>query len=388
MENRTHYLSRIVFIGRSYQEYMKMFDLKEEELRGIKILDCPSGACSFAARAADLGFDVTASDVAYYFSSEELEEKGRADLAHVKATMEETKGNYVWDFFQSVDDLISTREKALSDTVRNMKEKESQYVAAELPHLPFEDNVFDLTLSAHFLFMYADKLDYSFHLETIKELMRVTSREIRIFPLVDQTGKKYPELVRLKDAIRSLGWEAEERPVPYEFQKGACSLLKLKKISDSGRVGCVILSSDQKHEVQVIYEQLIKAWNSRSASGMADLFAEEGELIGFDGSLISGKKAIFEHLSPIFEAHPTPPFIYKVKRCQEVGTSILLRAIVGMVPPGKDELDPALNAHQTLLGKKEDNEWKIVLFQNTPAQFHGRPDLREEMTEELKSLRN
>jgi hypothetical protein len=230
MENKSDYLSRIVFIGRSYREYMKMFDLKEEELKGIKILDCPSGACSFTARATHLGLDVTASDMAYYFSTDELEKKGRADLSHVKATMEETKKNYIWDFFHSVDDLMSTRVKALSDTADHMRENKGQYVAAELPHLPFEDQVFDLTLSAHFLFMYADKLNFNFHLDTIKELMRVTSREIRIFPLVDQTGIKYPEIEKLKKEIRTLGWDSEERSVPYEFQKGASSLLKLTKV--------------------------------------------------------------------------------------------------------------------------------------------------------------
>jgi hypothetical protein len=29
---------------------------------------------------------------------------------------------------------------------------------------------------------------------------------------------------------------------------------------------------------------------------------------------------------------------------------------------------------------------RIVLFQNTPAQFHGRPELVEEMTRELQAV--
>ena len=29
-------------------------------------------------------------------------------------------------------------------------------------------------------------------------------------------------------------------------------------------------------------------------------------------------------------------------------------------------------------------EWRISLFQNTPAQFHGRPDLVERLTRELR----
>lgn len=35
-------LERIVFIGRTFEEYLDMFSLSEEELQGKKILDCPA----------------------------------------------------------------------------------------------------------------------------------------------------------------------------------------------------------------------------------------------------------------------------------------------------------------------------------------------------------
>ncbi|AZV43014.1 SAM-dependent methyltransferase [Peribacillus asahii] len=39
--------------------------------------------------------------------------------------------------------------------------------------------------------MYADRLDYQFHIKMINELLRVTKEEIRIFPLIDLEGKRY-----------------------------------------------------------------------------------------------------------------------------------------------------------------------------------------------------
>lgn len=42
-------LDRIVFIGRTFEEYLNMFSLSLDELRGKRILDCPAGACSFTA---------------------------------------------------------------------------------------------------------------------------------------------------------------------------------------------------------------------------------------------------------------------------------------------------------------------------------------------------
>lgn len=149
------------------------------------------------------------------------------------------------------------------------------------------------------------------------------------------------------------------------------------------------MSTSLHNEIQSLYRKLIDAWNKRDAQGIATLFAEQGVQIGFDGSKVVGQKEILSHLAPIFEEHPTPPFVTKVKDIRLLGTeAAILHAIAGMIPPGKTDIEPTVNAHQSLvIGKKED-EWRIELFQNTPAQFHGRPELVEEMTEELRQLIN
>ncbi|OBZ09037.1 SAM-dependent methyltransferase [Bacillus sp. FJAT-27264] len=223
-------LSRIVFIGRTFDEYMLMFGLSKEELRGRKILDCPAGACSFTAIANQLGADVTATDIAYYHPFEQLTEKGSEDIEHAMLSMEKAQSNYKWDYFKSVEGLRSHRIQALNDCANDMKEFPNRYVPAVLPMLPFGDEEFDLTLSAHFLFMYADRLDYDLHLQAIQELMRVTKEEIRIFPLVDLSCNRYEHLDKLIDFIQSQGYIAEEIKVGYEFQKGANSMLRIKKV--------------------------------------------------------------------------------------------------------------------------------------------------------------
>jgi len=57
-----------------------------------------------------------------------------------------------------------------------------------------------------------------------------------------------------------------------------------------------------------------------------------------------------------------------------------------MVPPGKSDLNPAVNAVQTLVAARQDSRWRIAVFQNTPAAFHGRPELSERLTEELRQV--
>ncbi|MGG3573459.1 SgcJ/EcaC family oxidoreductase [Bacillus gobiensis] len=145
------------------------------------------------------------------------------------------------------------------------------------------------------------------------------------------------------------------------------------------------MPESKSNEIKAIYQQLIEAWNDRNARGMADLFAEDGESIGFDGSHSIGPEEIFAHLKPIFKDHPTARFVSKVKELRFLGSNAaILRAIAGMVPRGESDLNPEVNTHQTLVVENIDGNWRIQLFQNTPAQFHGRPELVEQMTEELR----
>lgn len=129
--------------------------------------------------------------------------------------------------------------------------------------------------------------------------------------------------------------------------------------------------------VEALYERLICAWNDRDAASFAELFAEDGEVIGFDGSEMRSRDAIRDELARIFADHETAPYVTKVRSVRSLGAVTILRAVAGMIPPGQSELEPSRHAHQTLVATDE-----IALFQNTPAQFHGRPELVEDLTQE------
>lgn len=141
-----------------------------------------------------------------------------------------------------------------------------------------------------------------------------------------------------------------------------------------------------EEEVPQLYLRLIDAWNKRSAPDMAALFHDDGVSIGFDGSEMIGPAAIESELARIFAEHPTAAYVVKVKAGLLLSSDVaVLRAIAGMVPPGKKDLDPKLNAIQSLVARKEDG-WRVILFQNTPAQFHGRPEMVQQMTDELREV--
>jgi uncharacterized protein (TIGR02246 family) len=140
-------------------------------------------------------------------------------------------------------------------------------------------------------------------------------------------------------------------------------------------------------QVRALHSELLGRWNRRNAAGMAILFAADGNMIGFGGSIANGKAEIEDHLGSIFAHHPTAAFIAKVRGVRLLGQNVaLLRAVAGMVPPGKADINPAVNAIQSLVASRRNGKWQIELFQNTPAAFHGRPELSDELTEELRGM--
>jgi uncharacterized protein (TIGR02246 family) len=145
-------------------------------------------------------------------------------------------------------------------------------------------------------------------------------------------------------------------------------------------------SSDWDRATRDLYAHLLEAWDKRNARDFALHFASEGNLVGFDGSQVNGQLEVGAHLSEIFTHHQTPRYVSIVREVRLLATdATLLRANTGLVPPGKDDIDPALNAVQSVVAVQKGGAWKIVLFQNTPAVFHERPDLAKKLTEELRA---
>ena len=103
------------------------------------------------------------------------------------------------------------------------------YVAGALPDLPFAANTFDLALCSHLLFTWADVFDEEWHLQALRELLRVAA-QVRVFPLVVQgTGAPVPFLPDVTQRLTDDGHHVDLAGVPYEFQRGASTMLTLNR---------------------------------------------------------------------------------------------------------------------------------------------------------------
>jgi uncharacterized protein (TIGR02246 family) len=140
-------------------------------------------------------------------------------------------------------------------------------------------------------------------------------------------------------------------------------------------------------DVEALYFHLLEQWTRRDAEAMAALFTEDGSVIGFDGSQMNGRREIASTLRAIFTDHLTPAFFGIIREVRPLGEhAALIRAVAGMVEEGADHLNPALNAVQSMVVIQEEHHWRVALFQNTPAAFHGRPEEGDELTRELAAL--
>ena len=146
-----------------------------------------------------------------------------------------------------------------------------------------------------------------------------------------------------------------------------------------------ISSPVEEASVESIYQQLITSWNETDSKAFAELFAEDGSIVGFDGSQANSREEIYKHLKGIFTDHKPARFVTIVEEIRWLNPGVaLLRAVAGMVPRGKTQINPQTNSIQSLVLIKNKDELKIALFQNTPAAFHGRPELSEELTGRLQ----
>jgi uncharacterized protein (TIGR02246 family) len=146
------------------------------------------------------------------------------------------------------------------------------------------------------------------------------------------------------------------------------------------------MTSPEIDDVRRLYDMLLEAWNKRDPVQYAGLFTTNGNVIGFDGTMVDGRHQIADHLAGIFASHETASYVAIIREIRALSPEIvILRAVAGMVPPNGSDINPAVNAVQTVVARHREGTWAIELFQNTPAAFHGRPDESEKLTEELRS---
>lgn len=220
-------LDRVVPWGRSYEEYVRMFNLGPAELQG-RILGCGDGPAAFQAELHRRGGRGVAIDPLYAFSAAEIEQRIAATRQEVMAQVRANQGDFVWTTIPSPEELERQRLAAMAIFLADYESgrRQGRYVAGEAQALPFAADSFDLALSSHFLLLYAEAVPLAEHRLAIAELLRAAP-ELRIFPVLELGGAPSRHLEPLLDELGKQGCGLELRRVDYEVQRGGHTLLRI-----------------------------------------------------------------------------------------------------------------------------------------------------------------
>lgn len=221
-------LDRVVLLGRTFDEYRRYFDLNPDTLRGLRILDVAGGVSSFTAEAAQRGLHATAADPIYALPPTTIEERSGPDLDHVFKIVHGLP-TYKWDFYRDPHHMRSLRDQARTTFLKDFRgAPPGRYIPATLPTLPFQSGHFDLTLVSYLLLVYEDQFDSDFHIRSVRELMRVTRGEARIYPTVSFEAKPSLHLEAIRGAPELTHLEFEIIPTNFEFLLGSNSYLRIR----------------------------------------------------------------------------------------------------------------------------------------------------------------
>lgn len=140
------------------------------------------------------------------------------------------------------------------------------------------------------------------------------------------------------------------------------------------------------HAIRSLYERMIDGWNKGSGQAFAESFTMDGDLVGFDGTHLKGRAQIASFHQNLFDTFVKGSrLVGKVRSVRFLSPSIgIMHSVGGTVMAGQSDIDPERNSIQTSVVTKSNDKWSIAAFQNTRAQYIGRPDLCQALTEELR----
>jgi uncharacterized protein (TIGR02246 family) len=136
-------------------------------------------------------------------------------------------------------------------------------------------------------------------------------------------------------------------------------------------------SADDEATIRSLYFQMIDGWNKGSGDVFAAAFAEDGDLVGFDGTHLKGRQEIASFHQQLFDMFlKDSRLVGKVRSVRFVTSDVaVMHAVGGTLMAGQSDIDPERNSIHTLVVVKSSsgggNEWRLAAFQNTRLSLLG-----------------
>ena len=126
--------------------------------------------------------------------------------------------------------------------------------------------------------------------------------------------------------------------------------------------------------VRDLYRELMDGWNRGNGEDFAAVFAEDGDLVAFDGTHFEGRAEIAPFHQELFDKWMKGTrLVGRVKDVRFLSPDVaLMHAVGGTVMRGKSAPTPERDSIQTLIATKRGGEWRLAAFRNTRVRPIGR----------------
>jgi uncharacterized protein (TIGR02246 family) len=126
-------------------------------------------------------------------------------------------------------------------------------------------------------------------------------------------------------------------------------------------------------DVHALYQRIMEGWNLGSGAAFAAAWAEEGQLIGFDGTHLTSRAEIARFHEALFQTHlKGTRLVGQVTDVQFPAPDVaLLHGRGGTIMRGDSAPTPERDSLQTLVAVRRDGEWQLLAFQNTRLRPMG-----------------
>ena len=136
-----------------------------------------------------------------------------------------------------------------------------------------------------------------------------------------------------------------------------------------------------KTAIQELYQQKINGWNSGNGDKFAEPYTDDSDYIGFDGTHLKGRSEI----GLFHQMLKGTRLLGKIKSIRFLTSGVaVIVAVGGTIEAGQTSINPDRNSIHTIVAIKQDSKWHFSAFQNTRAQYVGRPEMSEALTRELE----
>ena len=146
------------------------------------------------------------------------------------------------------------------------------------------------------------------------------------------------------------------------------------------------LKPDDEAIICKLYQQMIDGWNAGNGDAFAAPYTDDSDFIGFDGTHMKGCQEIASFHQMLFDKFlKGSRLIGKIRGIRFVTTDVaMMIAVGGTIMAGQSDIEPERNSIHTIVAIKRDNNWYFTAFQNSRAQYIGRPEESQALTEELR----